>query len=139
MARRDQGSAFLLSYFLGSFGVDRFYMGQIVLGLLKLFTGGGCGIWTLVDCIVIGTGASRDAEGDLLERPCIGTPRRDLGTAFLLSFFLGGFGADRFYLGYTGLGILKLLTGGGCGIWAMVDCIIIGMGRAQDADGNTLR
>jgi hypothetical protein len=105
----------------------------------KLFTGGGCGIWTLVDCIVIGTGASRDAEGDLLERPCIGTPRRDLGTAFLLSFFLGGFGADRFYLGYTGLGILKLLTGGGCGIWAMVDCIIIGMGRAQDADGNTLR
>ena len=58
--------------------------------------------------------------------------------ALLLSWFVGGFGVDRFYLGYTGLGILKLLTGGGCGVWAIIDMIIIGMGRAKDADGNTL-
>jgi len=37
--------------------------------------------------------------------------------ALLLSVFLGGLGIDRFYLGYTVLGIVKLVTAGGCGIW----------------------
>jgi TM2 domain-containing membrane protein YozV len=58
--------------------------------------------------------------------------------AALLSFFLGGLGADRFYLGYTGLGILKLVTFGGCGIWALIDFILILMGKMKDAAGNEL-
>ena len=33
-------------------------------------------------------------------------------TALIFSILLGGLGIDRFYLGYTGIGILKLLTGG---------------------------
>lgn len=59
-------------------------------------------------------------------------------TALLLSFFLGSLGVDRFYLGHTGVGIGKLLTFGGCGIWALIDFILIAMKKVPDADGKPL-
>lgn len=53
--------------------------------------------------------------------------------AILLCFFLGSFGIHRFYLGYTTIGVIQLLTAGGCGVWVLIDFIrlIIGdLGRA---------
>jgi TM2 domain-containing membrane protein YozV len=59
-------------------------------------------------------------------------------TALILSILLGGIGVDRFYLGYTGLGIVKLITGGGFGIWWIIDIIMIAMGKLTAADGSPL-
>ena len=62
-------------------------------------------------------------------------PRKSWMVALLLSFFLGGLGIDRFYLGYTGAGIGKLLTAGGLGVWALIDFILIIMRKLKPADG----
>jgi hypothetical protein len=65
-----------------------------------------------------------------------GTSPKSKTTAAILSFFLGGLGVDRFYLGNVGLGIGKLLTFGGLGLWALIDFIYIATGNAKD--GNRL-
>jgi len=51
--------------------------------------------------------------------------RKNPTVALILSIFLGGLGIDRFYLGYVGLGIGKLLTLGGLGLWAFIDWFLI--------------
>jgi TM2 domain-containing membrane protein YozV len=65
--------------------------------------------------------------------------KKNFTTALLLSFFLGGLGVDRFYLGYTGLGVAKLLTLGGCGVWALIDFIMIATGKLKDANDDELQ
>ena len=63
---------------------------------------------------------------------------KDWLTTVLLCFFLGVFGVHRFYTGHTAIGVVQLLTLGGCGIWALIDFIIIIVGNFKDAKGNLL-
>ena len=55
----------------------------------------------------------------------LGTEFRNPTIMLIISIFLGGLGIDRFMLGDTGLGIVKLLTCGGCGIWWLIDLFSI--------------
>lgn len=63
---------------------------------------------------------------------------KDWLTTLLLCIFLGAFGIHRFYTGHTGIGVVQLLTLGGCGIWALIDLIMIIVGSFKDAKGNKL-
>ncbi|HUI41189.1 MAG TPA: TM2 domain-containing protein [Terriglobia bacterium] len=67
------------------------------------------------------------------------TGNKDFLVALILSILLGTLGVDRFYLGYVGLGILKLITLGGCGVWWIVDVILIATDKLPDAEGRPLR
>jgi TM2 domain-containing membrane protein YozV len=58
--------------------------------------------------------------------------------AFLLCFFLGVFGAHRFYAGKIGTGLLQLVTFGGLGIWWLIDLIMILVGSFRDGDGKRI-
>lgn len=57
-------------------------------------------------------------------------------TALILSILVGGIGVDRFYLGYTGMGVLKLLTGGCFGVLWIIDIVNIATGKLLPADGS---
>lgn len=65
------------------------------------------------------------------------SPKSRMAVA-LFAFFLGGFGAHRFYLEKFGTGILMLLTLGGLGIWALIDFIIAVVGAMKDKDGKLI-
>ena len=71
--RKDRTTALLVSLFFGYLGVDRFYLGQTGLGLFKLFTAGGCGVWAFIDWF-LNMGATDRLNIDALNQ---------LGTAYL--------------------------------------------------------
>ena len=57
------GIAFCLSLLLGWLGADRLYLGSAWLGMLKLFTLGGLGLWCFTDLVLLLCGAMKDGEG----------------------------------------------------------------------------
>jgi TM2 domain-containing membrane protein YozV len=67
-----------------------------------------------------------------------GVSEKRIVPALLLCFFFGIFGAHRFYVGKTGTAIIQLFTLGGCGIWTLVDFIMIVVGEFKDKAGNKL-
>lgn len=65
-------------------------------------------------------------------------PPKDFVVAWVLALFLGFLGVDRFYRGFIGLGLLKLLTCGGAGIWTLVDLALIIFTGGRDKTGQRL-
>jgi TM2 domain-containing membrane protein YozV len=64
MSEKRNLPVFLLCYFLGAFGVHRFYVGKIGTGILQLLTFGGLGVWWFIDLIIILSGGFTDKEGN---------------------------------------------------------------------------
>lgn len=79
--------------------------------------------------------AQKKIKKELRKADAMGAPKSQL-TALLLVIFVGALGIHRFYLGYTTIGIIQLLTLGGCGIWALIDMIRIITGDLKPADGS---
>ena len=66
VGEKSFATTWVLSLLLGGLGVDRFYLGKVGTGILKLVTLGGLGVWVLVDLIITLAGKQRDKQGRLL-------------------------------------------------------------------------
>jgi len=63
---------------------------------------------------------------------------KDWVVTLVLAVVLGFLGIDRFYAGSIGLGVLKLLTSGGLGLWWLIDIILLATGNYRDGNGHTI-
>ena len=63
-SEKDWLITLILSIVVGGFGIDRFYTGSVLLGVLKLVTLGGLGVWWLIDLIMLVTGNYKDGNGN---------------------------------------------------------------------------
>ena len=85
---------------------------------------------------------STEYNNDIIIEPVNSNPTvspKSKTTAALLSFFLGGLGIHRFYVGKVGTGILWFLTIGLFGIGNLIDFIVILCGNFKDKDGKPIK
>jgi TM2 domain-containing membrane protein YozV len=80
---------------------------------------------------------SQIKKSTVVDAPTMASPASGKSqlVALLLVIFVGALGIHRFYLGYTTIGIIQLLTLGGFGIWALIDLIMIATGSLKPKDG----
>lgn len=64
---------------------------------------------------------------------------RSFALTIILCFFLGVLGIHRFYAGKIFTGIIQLLTGGGFGIWWIIDLVMLLLGKFEDGDGYLIK
>lgn len=72
------------------------------------------------------------------EQPFVQKPPKDWFVTLLLAIFLGGLGVHQFYTGKFGIGVLMLIAAGGCGIWWLIDIIMIATGAFTDSERRPL-
>ena len=70
-SQKDYYTLLILSFFFGILGVDRFYLGKVPTGILKLITFGGMGIWAMIDLIIVVVGSAKDKSGKKIARPWV--------------------------------------------------------------------
>ena len=92
--------------------------------------------WYIANCSLAGDTLCLGKSVFSKRRECDWTEGYSWTTALLLSVTLGGFGADRFYLGHWQEGIGKLFSFGGIGVWTLVDVVLVATGYIGPADGS---
>ncbi|THB64411.1 MAG: TM2 domain-containing protein [Spirochaetaceae bacterium] len=80
------------------------------------------------------TGKQKDEQGREIAADTV----KYQSVALVFALFLGVFGFDRFYLGHRSIGMLKLFTFGGFGLFSAIDLILIFLNSIKDAQGNAL-
>lgn len=105
VSRRSLNVAIVLSLFLGWTGIDRYYLGKIGTGILKMITFGGLGIWWIIDLyILVGSKTPKDIGGV----PLKDSETKASFTYLFLTVFANGFGLHYLYLGFTRLAFTRL-------------------------------
>ncbi|GMT18686.1 hypothetical protein PFISCL1PPCAC_9983, partial [Pristionchus fissidentatus] len=92
--------------------------------------------WTNVTCRVLGQIECRGPRTFQRERPCIKYTGHYFLSTLLYSLFLGILAVDRFCLGYSAIGVGKLMTLGGLGVWWVIDIFLLATGNLMPADNS---